>query len=97
MRKKMNKDDTPLLKQFKKWATRLMRVNPHYVQSPRALRDYVRGPNWDDPDPECAHYKISIKCYGEELLGLFERLRSTEEGIEEYRGLLKQAGIEEEK
>lgn len=95
--KKETKKEPELLKQFRKWAKSLMRVNPDYVQDPVLLRNYVNGPNWDDPDPEYAQYKTTIKCYGDELLGLFERLRSEPNGIEEYRDLLKQAGIAEVK
>lgn len=91
--------DKNLLKQFKKWAKSLLKVNPRYVRNPYDLRWYVRGPNWDAAHWECAHYKERIEMYGPELLGMFERLRAGkgEEGLEEYRSLLKAAGIEEEK
>ena len=90
--------DKNLLKQFKDWAKSLLKVNPGYVKNPHDLRWYVRGPNWDAPDCEYAHYKIRIRMYGDELLGMFERLRAGtgEEGLEEYRSLLKAAGIKEE-
>ena len=92
----MNKE---LLKQFKSWAKRLLKVNPSYVTDPAKLRSYVQGPNWNAPDCEYAHYKTRISRYGNELLGMFERLRAGkgEEGLEEYRSLLKAAGIEETK
>lgn len=90
----MNKE---LLKQFKSWAKGLMKVNPGYVTDPERLRSYVQGPNWDHYDVEYAHYRDLVAQYGDELLGMFERLRAGkgEEGLEEYRSLLKAAGIEE--
>ena len=86
-----------LLMQFRKWAFRLMKVNSDYVRDPNRLRDYVKGPNWNDPGCEYAHYRDTVGFYGEELLGMFERLRDGEgeEGLAEYRALLKAAGIEE--
>lgn len=86
-----------LLKQFKKWAKSLMKVNPVYVTNPEWLLPYLRGPNWDDPDVEYAHYRNIVSSYGKELLEEFERLRSAsiEEAKAEYRSLLKAAGIEE--
>lgn len=91
--------DKNLLRQFKAWAKSLLKVNPSYVKEPRLLRDYVQGPNWDIPHWEYAHYKERIALYGQELLGMFERLRagSGEEGLAEYRSLLKAAGIEEDR
>ena len=90
----MNKE---LLKQFKKWAKGLMKVNPSYVTDPERLRSYVQGPNWDRHDVEYAHYRDLVAQYGKELLGMFERLRAGkgEKGLEEYRSLLKAAGIGE--
>ena len=91
------RSDCPLLRQFRRWAKGLMRVNPRYVRNPRRLRDYIRGPNWDDTDPEYAHYRLTVAAYGEDLLGLFERMRADgDAGLEEYRGLLRRAGITEE-
>lgn len=89
--------DTRLLRQFKRWAKRLLKVNPGYVKDPSLLRWYVQGPNWDAPHWEYAHYKECIQAYGKELLSMFERLRAGEgdKGLEEYRSLLKAAGIEE--
>lgn len=91
--------DEKLLKQFKSWAKSLLKVNPSYVTDPGKLRSYVQGPNWNAPDCEYAHYKMRISLYGDELLGMFERLRagSGEEGLAEYRSLLKAAGIEEDR
>lgn len=90
--------DPKLLAQFKRWAKSLFKVNPSYVKDPALLRDYVKGSNWDAAHWEYAHYKERIELYGPELLGMFERLRAGkgEEGLEEYRSLLKAAGIEEE-
>jgi hypothetical protein len=86
-----------LLQQFRQWAKSLLKVNPGYVKDPARLRGYVQGPNWDASGCEYAHYKMQIRLYGDELLGMFERLRAGkgEEGLEEYRSLLKAAGIEE--
>lgn len=88
-----------LLKQFKRWAKSLLKANPDYVRDPERLRGYVKGPNWDHPDPEYAHYRDDVAFYGPELLGMFERLRAGngEEGLAEYRALLNAAGIEERK
>ncbi len=90
-------DVEKLLKQFKKWAKSLMKVNPDYVTDPERLLPYLRGPNWDAPDVEYAHYRDTVSFYGQELLEEFERLRSAsiEEAKAEYRSLLKAAGIEE--
>lgn len=89
--------DPRLLQQFKRWAKSLLKVNPSYVKTPSLLRWYVQGPNWDAPHWEYAHYKECIRAYGKELLSMFERLRAGEgdKGLEEYRSLLKAAGIEE--
>lgn len=90
-------DEKKLLKQFKKWAKSLLKVNPKYVTDPERLLPYLRGPNWDDPYVEYAHYRDTVSFYGQELLEEFERLRSAsiEEAKAEYRRLLKAAGIEE--
>lgn len=94
--KRISGGDRPLLRQFKRWARALSRVSPIYVRDPERLKDYVRGPNWDNPDCGYAHYRETVAAYGEELLGLFERMR--EDGrTEEYRGLLAEVGIEEVK
>ena len=95
--KKITKNDGPLLVQFKRWAKGLLKVNPRYVTNPRDLVSYIKGPNWDAPDVEYAHYRLQVSLYGDELLGVFERMREAKlgEGLDEYRDLLKQAGIEE--
>jgi hypothetical protein len=97
--KRITKDDGPLLVQFKRWAKHLLDVNPSYVQEPKKLQDYIQGPNWDKSDPyeNYAHYRSTVAAYGDELLGVFERMRAAKwgEGLDEYRGLLKQAEIEE--
>lgn len=92
------KIDEKLLSQFKKWAKKLLKVNPGYVKDPKRLRSYIQGPNWDHYDVEYAHYKEYVELYWPELLGMFERLRAGkgEKGLSEYRALLKAAGIEEE-
>ncbi len=86
-----------LLKQFKKWAKSLMKVNPDYVRSPRRLLGYIKGPNWDDADVEYAHYRTLVQQYGPELLDKFEWLRTApaDDAKAEYGRLLKAAGIEE--
>lgn len=95
--RRITRGDSLLLKQFKRWAGSLMKANPDYVTDPERLRDYVRGPNWNDPDLTYAHYMLTVAGYGKELLGLFERLRADgDAGLDEYRGLLAQAGIKEE-
>lgn len=94
--KKISRNDSPLLKQFKQWAKHLLKVNPGYVKDPKCIQCYIQGPNWDESDIEYAHYRSTVKIYGDELLGMFERMRASKygEGLEEYIGLLKQAGIE---
>lgn len=95
--KRISKNDSPLLKQFKRWAKSLLDINPAYVQEPELLQSYIKGPNWNDADPSLAHYKTTITLFGEELLGVFERMREGKigENLDEYRGLLCRAGIDE--
>ena len=45
-------DVEKLLKQFRKWAKGLLKVNPDYVRDPRRLLSYIKGPNWDHSDVE---------------------------------------------
>ena len=88
---------TPLQKQFKAWSKTLMDVNPGYVQNVKLLRSYLKSPNWDDPGFEYAHYREFVAgCYPE-LLPVFERLRESkgDDGLDEYLGLLRDAGIKE--
>lgn len=88
-------DVEKLLKQFKKWAKCLLKVNPDYVKDPDRLLPYLRGPNWDDPDIEFAQYKQTVRLYGEELLSEFERLRSMphDDAVKEYLALLNDIGL----
>lgn len=85
-----------LLNQFKRWAKSLLRTNPDYVKDVRRLRDYIKGPNWDAPDVECAHYREYIEAYGEELLKFFEELRSDKDvsrSLANYNALLIASGV----
>jgi hypothetical protein len=84
-----------LLKQFKKWAKSLMKVNPDYVTDPERLLSYLRGPNWDATDVEYAHYRDTVSSYGQELLEEFERLREMlhEDAVKEYMALLNDSGL----
>ena len=95
--KRISKKDRPLLQQFKRWARSLLEVNPGYVKRPTRLQSYIQGPNWNDAGVEYAHYMTTISLYGDELLEMFKRMRAAKwgEGLEEYRGLLSEAGIEE--
>lgn len=88
-------DMEKLLKQFKKWAKSLMKVNPDYVTDPERLLPYLRGPNWDAPDVEYAHYRQTVSFYGKELLEEFERLREMphEDAVKEYQSLLNDIGL----
>lgn len=94
---KITKNDRPLLRQFKKWAKRLLDVNPGYVTCPSSIVGYIKGPNWDDSGEGLAHYRECIMFYGGELLEFFEGLRAakTEEAEAEYRKMIEEAGIEE--
>lgn len=71
-----NKPKDPLSVQLREWAKSLMKVNPDYVTDPGRLIPYIKGPNWDDPDIEYAHYRNTISLYGKELLEFFENIRS---------------------
>lgn len=92
---KIKRGDSPLLKQYKRWAKYLLRVNPMYVIDPNLIVCYIKGPNWNDPDVEYAHYRFTISLYGDELLKEFERIRSLpyEVGLVEYSKLKDMAGI----
>ena len=67
------------------------------MKNPQDLIWYIKGPNWNDPDVDYAHYRMTISLYGKELLDKFERLRSLPEkkAIDEYKALLMIAGIKE--
>lgn len=82
--------------QFRRWAKSLLKVNPDYVTDPGRLVPYVRGPNWDNPNLDYAHYRDLVKAYGDELLAEFERLRggTIDEGLARYRGLLARCGFD---
>ena len=67
----------------------------YYVTNPKDIVWYIKGPNWDDPDVEYAHYRLTVSLYGNELLKEFERIRSLpdEEAWSAYVELMKAAGI----
>ena len=89
-------DMEKMLKQFRKWAKGLLKVNPDYVRDPRRLLSYIKGPNWDHSDVEYAQYRNTVAMYGEELLYEFERLRGlpVEDAVTEYEALIRDARIE---
>ncbi len=92
---KIKRGDSPLLKQYKRWAKYLLKVNPRYVIDPNSIVWYIKGPNWSDPDVEYAHYRFHISLYGDELLKEFERIRALpdKEAVVEYSKLKDMAGI----
>ena len=94
---RIRKSDSPLMRQYKEWAKSLLKVNPRYVVDPGSIVWYIKGPNWNDPDPEYAHYRFMISLYGDELLKKFEHIRSLpdKEAEAEYAELMKMAGITE--
>lgn len=94
---KIKTSDSPLMKQYKRWARSLLKVNPSYVTCPDNIVWYVKGPNWDEPHWEYAHYKDRISCYGKELLAEFEKMRALpqNEACDVYRAMMKEAGVEE--
>ncbi len=93
--KRISKSDSPLMQQYKEWAKDLLKVNPRYVVNPSAIVWYIKGPNWNEPGVEYAHYMMSVSLYGDELLEKFEHIRSLpdEEAKAEYAELMKAAGI----
>ena len=94
---RIKKSDSPLVRQYKKWAKHLLEVNPSYVVNPGDIVWYIKGPNWDDPGVEYAHYRLTVSLYGDELLKKFEYIRSLpdDQAKAEYAALMKMAGITE--
>ena len=94
---RIKKSDSPLMRQYKEWAKHLLKVNPSYVVNPDDIVWYIKGPNWNDPDMEYAHYRSTIRLYGCELLEKFEHIRSlpNDQAKGEYGALMKMAGITE--
>ena len=94
---RIKKSDSLLMRQYKKWAKRLLEVNPSYVVNPSDIVWYIKGPNWDAPGVEYAYYKLTISQYGDELLKKFEHIRSLpdDQAKAEYAALMKMAGITE--
>lgn len=84
--------------QAAKWAASLIGVNPRYVLEPDALVNYIRGPNWNDPEPEMAHYEGQIRSTGEELWHEFSSYRgvSVDEAERRFRLLMAEIGIYKE-
>ena len=78
-------------KQFANWAKRLLKANPDYVNDPKRLIPYLKGPNWDEADVEYAHYRQYIALCGNELLEFFTDLRNgnEEDGENKYLEVLK--------
>lgn len=70
-------------------------MNPDYVTDPERLLPYLRGPNWNEPGVEYAHYRTTVRLYGDELLAEFERLREMphEDAVKEYQALLNGSGL----
>lgn len=87
--------DDGLAVQFAHWASSLLGVNPRYVLEPSALIGYVRGPNWNEPDVEYAHYEQRVKGYGDELWHEFASYRSIpdDEAVRRYTALLEKTGL----
>ena len=92
---RIKKGDSPLLKQYKRWAKDLLNVNPRYVIDPNSIVWYIKGPNWSDPGVEYAHYRFQISLYGDDLLKEFERIRvlQDKEAVAEYSKLKDMACI----
>ena len=92
---KIRKSDSPLMRQYKQWAKSLLKVNPRYVTNPGDIVWYIKGPNWNDPEVDYAHYRFTVSLYGDELLEEFERIRALpiEEAKAAYQRLRDAAGI----
>lgn len=87
--------DLPLQTQFAQWTTTLLSVNPRYVLCPDSLVHYVRGPNWNEPHPDYAHYEERIKAIGNELWHEFSSYRgaSADEAVRRFTWLLYAVGL----
>lgn len=87
--------DNPLILQAAQWAASLLRVNPRYVLEPSALWYYLKGPNWNDPGVDYAHYEEYVKAIGTDLWQEFSGYRGVplEEAVRRMAWLLLQIGI----
>ena len=87
--------DDPLIVQFAEWASRLLPLNPRYVLDPQDLASYIRGPNWNSPGVEYAHYEEYVKGIGKELWSEFSLYRksSLHEAYRRIRWMLGQVGL----
>lgn len=85
----------PLYLQAAQWAASLLRVNPRYVLEPSALWYYLKGPNWNDPGVDYAHYEEYVKAIGTDLWMEFYGYRGVplEEAVRRMSWLLRQIGI----
>lgn len=88
-------DGIPLYLQAAKWVASLLKVNPRYVLEPSALWYYIKGPNWNDPRVDCAHYEEYVKAIGTDLCREFSGYRSVplEDAVRRMTWLLRQIGI----
>lgn len=85
----------PLYLQAAQWAASLLKVNPRYVLEPSALWYYLKGPNWNDPGVDYAHYEEYAKAIGTDLWMEFSGYRGVplEEAVRRIAWLLRQIGI----
>lgn len=88
--------DNQLQIQFAEWASKLLHVNPRYVLNPRALINYIRGANWNHPDPQYAHYEQYVKGFGDELWHEFSTYRVVphDEAVRRMTLLIRAVGME---
>jgi len=84
--------------QYARLAYALLKVNPDYVTDPANFITYIKGPNWDEPDCNFAHYAMTVKLYGEELFDLLSHIRILpyEEAVADMTDLVKAIGIRPE-